>query len=295
MPIALQQSLSALERRALERLAGNAGVAAMLLDAWSRKPATSAQSARSLIDLAGLGVTEEMSANDVLTQLVQVGLVEPQALGFRARDDSHLVFKRLALALHAIAYYVSSIHRDATTAQVVLTKPPQPSVLEQQLAQRGWRTSGLEATHDAFHDVVSRARKRVVVMTPFLDLKGARWLRDLLEHTQDGVERVLVLRTLEDSSRNDFPIGYPGIADWLREHRVQVLNYSIPRVGGAGRETFHAKILLCDDSAAYVGSSNLTAASLEHSMEMGVAVFGRAAAQVAVVVEAVLAAAVDWH
>lgn len=49
--------------------------------------------------------------------------------------------------------------------------------------------------------------------------------------------------------------------------------------------------MLCDDDVAYVGSSNLNAASLEHSMEMGVAMEGKAARDVAMVVEAVLKSA----
>ena len=57
------------------------------------------------------------------------------------------------------------------------------------------------------------------------------------------------------------------------------------------RQTFHAKVVLCDDDVAYVGSSNLNAASLEHSMEMGVAMEGKAARDIAIVVEAVLKSA----
>ena len=72
---------------------------------------------------------------------------------------------------------------------------------------------------------------------------------------------------------------------------MNVYNYSIPRADG-GRETFHAKAVLCDRCFAYLGSSNITAASLEHSMEMGVVLHGRAAADVAEVIDAVLAAAI---
>lgn len=74
---------------------------------------------------------------------------------------------------------------------------------------------------------------------------------------------------------------------------MQVFNYSIARVDG-GRETFHAKAVLCDRSAAYLGSSNVTAASLENSMEMGVVLEGRSAAGVAEVIDAVLAASTRW-
>ena len=105
-----------------------------------------------------------------------------------------------------------------------------------------------------------------------------------------GSSASLILRSLEDSTRKAYPFGFDTISPWLKAQGVRVFNYSIPRMEG-GRETFHAKAVLCDRSTAYLGSSNVTAASLEHSMEMGVVLEGRAAAGVAEVIDAVLAAA----
>lgn len=127
-------------------------------------------------------------------------------------------------------------------------------------------------------------------MTPFFDSTGAAWLQELLSYASPKVERTLILRSLEDNTRKDYPFGFDAISQWLKVQGIQVFSYSIPRMDG-GRETFHAKAVLCDRSAACLGSSNVTAASLEHSMEMGVVLEGRAAAGVAEVVDAVLAAA----
>lgn len=85
--------------------------------------------------------------------------------------------------------------------------------------------------------------------------------------------------------------GSDTIRPWLTERGIRVFDYSIRRADGVGRETFHAKVLLCDRHLAYIGSSNMTSASLEHSMEMGVVLEGHAAAIVAEVLDAVLAAA----
>lgn len=284
------QKLTAFERQAVAGLANNAGLAAALLDAWSNLPESSTQTVRSLIDFAQLGVTEERSAQAVLNAAAELGLVEATASGFRPKTGFVQRFKRLAFALNAVEYYATVVHRDATVTQVVLTKPPRPSVLEQRLSALGWRTADLEPTDRAFHSMVAAAQRRVVVMTPFLDQKGAAWLRDLFGVAGAGVERVLVLRSLEDPTRKDYPVGFAAISTWLREQSIRVFNYSIPRSDGSGRETFHAKVVLCDRNAAYLGSSNLTAASLEHSMEMGVAIRGRAVADVAEVIDAVLAA-----
>jgi len=284
------QKLTAFEQSALAGLAEKAGLAAALLETWADLPADSAQSARSLIDAAQLGVTEESPTQDLLERSVGLGLVEPTPMGFKPRNGAHERFLRLAFALHAVEHYRSFVHRDVTVAHVVLTKPPQPSVLEQKLSELGWRTTELESTQHAFHGMVRAARRRVVVMTPFFDSTGAAWLQELLSYVAPGVERTLILRSLEDNTRKDYPFGFDTISAWFKGHGVRVFNYSIPRMDG-GRETFHAKAVLCDRSAAYLGSSNVTAASLEHSMEMGVVLEGRAAAGVAEVIDAVLAAA----
>ncbi|MFA6445486.1 MAG: phospholipase D-like domain-containing protein [Sterolibacterium sp.] len=288
------QQLEAFEKQCVAGLSYRAGLAAALLDAWAELPDTSVQSERSLIDLAQLGITEERAAREVLEKGVELGLLEATSSGFRSRGSAHSKFRRLAFALNAIEHYVSSVHKDATTARVVLTKPPTPSMLEQKLSELGWRTSELEPTEHAFHSMVRTAESRVVVITPFLDVTGALWLRELFSLAQPGVDRVLVLRSLEDSARKDYPAGYDAIASWLMAASVRVFNYSIPRLEGGGRETFHAKVVLCDRNAAYLGSSNMNAASLEHSMEMGVALRGRAAADVAVVLDAVVSAAARW-
>lgn len=287
------QKLTAFEQAVLAGLANKAGLAATLLEAWGELPADSEQSVRSLVDAAQLGVTEEGATRNLLERSVGLGLVEATPLGFKPRNGAHARFQRLAFALHAVEHYRSFVHRDATMARVVLTKPPRPSVLEQKLSALGWRTTDLEPTEHAFHGMVRAAQRRVVVMTPFFDSTGATWLQELLSYVSHGVERILILRSLEDSTRKDYPSGFDAISPWLKAQGVRVLNYSIPRMEG-GRETFHAKAVLCDRSTAYLGSSNVTAASLEHSMEMGVVLDGRAAAGVAEVIDAVLAAATQW-
>ena len=287
------QKLTAFEQAVLAALADKAGLAAAVLEAWASLPADSVQSARSLVDAAQLGVTEESATQDLLECSVGVGLVESKLGGFKPRNGAHTRFQRLAFALHAVEHYRSSVHRDATVAQVVLTKPPRPSVLEQKLSALGWRTTDLEPTEHAFHGMVQAAQRRVIVMTPFFDSTGAAWLQELLSYAPPGVERILILRSLEYNTRQDYPFGFDAISPWLKAQGIRVFNYSIPRIHG-GRETFHAKAVLCDRRAAYLGSSNVTAASLEHSMEMGVVLEGRAAASVAEVIDAVLAAAAPW-
>ena len=126
------QKLTAFEQAVVAGLAVKAGLAAALLDAWAELPADAPQSARSLVDAAQLGVTEETATQDLLDRSVSLGLVNSTPVGYKPRNGAHArSFQRIAFALHAVEHYQSFVHRDATVAQVVLTKPPRPSVLEQ--------------------------------------------------------------------------------------------------------------------------------------------------------------------
>jgi phosphatidylserine/phosphatidylglycerophosphate/cardiolipin synthase-like enzyme len=131
-------------------------------------------------------------------------------------------------------------------------------------------------------------------MTPLLDEHGATWLKELFGQAPATVETILILRSLDDPARWDYPKGFPLLREWLRERQVRVFNYSIPRGPAPGRETFHAKVILADSDLAYVGSANMTVASLETSLEMGVVLEGRAAREVSYVINAILKCAVAW-
>lgn len=282
--------LSAFEERLLKALQPRAALAFRALQTWSELPPESVQSVKGLTEAAHLGVTEEAGLAEVFLVGQEVGLFEATGAGFRVRHGLHPLLARLAFALEAVDHYRAAIHRDDTLVQVVLTKPPQPSVLERRLEEVGWRTADLESTDRAFLRLVQLAKRRVVVMTPFFDVKGAAWLKELFSQAGPGVLRQLILRSLEDPEKSDYPAGFTLLAPWFKEEGIEVFNYSLSRPNGGGRETFHAKVVLCDRDAAYLGSSNLNYASLEYSMEMGVAMQGRAAAQVDDVIGAVLRA-----
>lgn len=289
-----EQKLSAFEKEALARLSAKAALSAVILDAWANAPRSSSQNVRSLVEMAQLVPTEENGARAVLSICLELGLAQGNEREVTPMLGHDKAFRRLAFALYAVDHHVTRVHRDLTIASVVLTTPPEPSILERKLSDRGWRTSDLEATQKAFQSMISEAKRRVVVMTPFLDVKGAMWLKELLQTARSGVERTLILRSLEAPGRSDYPDGYDLLREWLASQHIHVMNYSIPWEAGGRRETFHAKVILCDTEAAYLGSSNMTAASIEHSMEMGVVIRGKAARDVATIVESVLEASKRW-
>jgi len=128
----------------------------------------------------------------------------------------------------------------------------------------------------------------LVVMTPFIDARGFRWLRRVFEASSENCERIVVLRNTQQYS---VELGIQH-ADWLRSLRISVRDYHLAHDANTARavpiETFHAKIVVADDTLAYVGSANLLNSSEGVSLETGLLVEGGAAAQVAKLVDAVL-------
>jgi phosphatidylserine/phosphatidylglycerophosphate/cardiolipin synthase-like enzyme len=76
------------------------------------------------------------------------------------------------------------------------------------------------------------------------------------------------------------------VAPALLAAGVKVYDYRLERSEGAGRETFHAKVVLADNTC-YVGSFNMTQWSLGHSLELGLAATGASALRIADVLSAI--------
>jgi hypothetical protein len=171
---------------------------------------------------------------------------------------------------------------------LAVTMPLLPSYLEKELAAALGRPGGFLTTSAAFTRLAQAASRRLVVMTPFIDAGGFRWLRRLFEATQADCQRIVVLR---DTDKYMVELGVQH-ADWLRSLQVSVRDYHLSHGVDAGRalpiETFHAKLIVADDTLAYVGSANLLNSSEGLSLETGLLVEGGAAAQVARLVDAVL-------
>ncbi len=170
-------------------------------------------------------------------------------------------------------------------ARFVVTLPPDPSRIGQQLEKlSGTSFVTLTDTHDAFLHLARRAKERLVIMTPYIDSAGSSWAADLFEATE-APRKLLVLRGAEQIDA----CGSAG--ERLRNTATSVFDYSLPCVrqdGQAYVETFHAKIVLADGVAAYVGSANFLYRSREINLECGFLLEGDAVAPVAVLADALL-------
>lgn len=80
--------------------------------------------------------------------------------------------------------------------------------------------------------------------------------------------------------------------DRLRTLKIKLIDYYLIWDNGSGKqsiETFHAKVIMADQTAAYVGSSNMTWASLSRSIEMGAYIHGAAAWPISSVNDGIIA------
>lgn len=168
-------------------------------------------------------------------------------------------------------------------ARFVVTLPPEPSRIAEELQRSaGHSFTTLTDTKDAFLHLAQRARDRLVILTPFIDHAGATWASEIFEATP-AKRKDLVLR----DSRQLEACG--GVAQRLRASVPNIHDYSIAKPGdGEAIETFHAKIVLADGVAAYVGSANFLYRSKETNLECGFLLEGDAVVPVAVLIEAVL-------
>lgn len=168
------------------------------------------------------------------------------------------------------------------TARLVVTMPPEPSRLGAALAADiAGDYVTLTPTTDAFRHIASLARERLTIMVPYIDPVGADWAAEMFEDTA-ATRRTLVIKDAAQLER----CGSPGRR--LKRSATQIIDY-----GGADltQETFHAKIVLADGIAAYVGSANLLKRSKLSNLECGMLVEGPAVQAVKVLLDAVISAA----
>lgn len=191
----------------------------------------------------------------------------------------------LAPLLDGAQLYRSEVHRDENLVDVVLTRPPAPSLMSSQLDSMlagGW---GLRDTRELLPTIAESASTVFTVMSPYLDDVGADVVRNLFERAVVP-ERHFVLRAGADGKP---PPGLASIRQWLMAEGVNIWNFRIERPDSSGNETFHAKVILADTTSAYVGSTNMHKWSFEYSLELGFYVRGRAAARIADIASAIRA------
>jgi hypothetical protein len=232
--------------------------------------------------------TDPGDASQVLAGLAAAGLC---AAG--VEDDSWMCdyspveLQRLAYILSGADHF-RRMRLNPIAIELAVTMPLVPSHLEKELAATLGRPGGFLTTSAASARLAQMASRRLVVMTPFIDAGGFRWLRRMFEAASSDCQKIVILRNTDQYT---VELGVQH-ADWLKAMQISVRDYHLSHAAIVGRalpiETFHAKLVLADDTLAYVGSANLLNSSEGLSLETGLLVEGGAATQVARLVDAVL-------
>lgn len=196
-----------------------------------------------------------------------------------------LVLKALADNLRGVAAYLRA-HKDRDAVRLVLTEPGLKSALRRAIDDAQALPPVVFQTSDAFFNLARGAKQELVILSPFMDPQGVELMVELFSLCRSEVRRVLISRPLAEPQCGS---AFNPRAEDFRRLNVSVIEYALPSSLPSGRETFHAKVVLADDSEFYVGSSNFMGSALERSFECGVFVRGETAKQMRAVLLAIQA------
>lgn len=275
-------------------LSHRASLCSKIFDAWALFGPAVPVGPKELTRAAHLSHSDEVGTSELLRTLHSLGMLEVQGSRWAPTAALAAIMPALAVIFRGIDTYRSLVQKNATEVKIIATRPQRAIALDQELAEAGWQTPRPEETDESLADLIASAAKTVVVLTPFLDARGSVILKTLLSRAHPDVQITMVLRNLSRPERKDFPAGFLLIRDWLRYRNVAVYDYSLEPFHGAPIETFHAKLLVADGVHAYVGSANMTGASFEASLELGVILSGEAARQLSRFVEVIVRCARPW-
>lgn len=270
--------------QAFDALAPHAEVSAPLCTAAAQGRLDLPSDVHTICTRAGLPRARSGDIERALTVGLQLGLFDQVGpLSWRSCDSA--MANQLAPLLDGARLYRTRVHQDTDLVEVVLTKPPAPSQVSRKLESMlsgGW---GFRDTKQLLPAIAGGAQRSLIVMTPFFDDVGAEVVLNLFENTV-APDKCLILRATNEGRP---PEGLERVGAQLTSLGVDVVNFRLDRPGVPGNETFHAKTVLGDDDAAYVGSSNMNQWSFEYSLELGLYVQGRAAFRIAELLRAIRA------
>lgn len=143
----------------------------------------------------------------------------------------------------------------------------------------------------SLHRLVVDATQQLIILNPFFETTGLQFLHGALEAAaRRGVAITVVTRDLSDmgtpNRRALLNLNQQLLAAGL-QRRLSVYNYHVGQEHQTV-QTLHAKMVISDETAAYVGSANLTQYGLGRHLEVGVLLRGPQVAALANIVDGVL-------
>lgn len=220
---------------------------------------------------ARITTSEKSRFKKVMAHLSEKNLVVKEDSGWRAIRTSQR-YQNSAMLLEG-AFYADKLREKEKHIQLALTLPLKPSELQKHLPNKGFLLANMSDTDTCFQSIALSAKSEFTIMTPFLDKVGVLWVKELFELTAEkDIKRTLVIRDYEKCKQQ-----LRQIREAIERLDIKIIDYLIEYQDAEAKrnqsyETFHAKIVLADDTVAYIGSANMLESSQIRSLEAGVVI-----------------------
>lgn len=148
---------------------------------------------------------------------------------------------------------------------------------------------GMNQLLSALASQIKNAEDSIVILSPFFEGTGFERLHSVLaDAIERGVEVTIVTRYLRDRSSHNYEV-LSEFIEYVREERnlvkgVRLFDYTVwdedvpapkRRQDGVNPAfTLHAKVMLFDETTAYIGSANVTDYGFDRYLELGVLLEG---------------------
>lgn len=231
------------------------------------------------------------AVTDVFRQLSQTDAIERESFKTSVGDSSYRVNVEACRQIFETARYAArsvSAYRARqpakTKATPLVTFPADPA-----FKNVSPTTFGMSWLMPALTREIKQASGSVSLLAPFFEIDGFSHLSEvLLSAMERGVEVTIVSRYLTDAESYNYAV----LESFAKEALERGVNMSLltfvdytrwssetpqekrRQDGAIPAFTLHAKVILFDTDAAYVGSANVTDYGFEHYLETGVLLEG---------------------
>lgn len=229
------------------------------------------------------------AATDLFRQLLQVEAIqretyEAELVDTQCRVDpikTREIFERTQQSIRTLAAHRQRV--PTTEVTPLVTFPDDPAFSDSTPA-----SFDMEGLLSALASQVKRTEREIVLLSPFFEGDGLGRLADVLLDALDrGVELTIVTRYLADSESHNYNVinsfiqraSERGVSSEITLVDYTVWEDTTPigkrRQDGENPQfTLHAKVMLFDSRAAYVGSANVTDYGFNRYLELGVLLEG---------------------
>lgn len=243
------------------------------------------------VDMATQTDVSLSAMTDVFRQLSQTDAIERESFGTNVGNSSYRVDVESCRRVFETARYAArsvNAYQDRqppkTKATPLVTFPADPAF--EDISPTSFGMSWLMPT---LTRQIKRSNESITLLAPFFEAEGFSHLEEvLLAAMERSVQVTVVSRYLTDSDSYNHAV-LKSFAKTAQERNIDtslltLVDYTrwsseTPterrRQDGATPEfTLHAKIILFDDVATYIGSANVTDYGFEHYLETGILVEG---------------------